>query len=48
MAVLPGKTVEYAGGEAGKVVFGGDIHGPKAGLKCASLLSSETIRHEEG
>jgi c(7)-type cytochrome triheme protein len=35
MAVLPGKTVEYAGGEAGKVVFKGDTHGPKQGLKCA-------------
>ncbi|MBM4146694.1 MAG: hypothetical protein FJ240_10570 [Nitrospira sp.] len=35
MAVLPGKTVEYEGGDAGKVVFSGDIHGPKAGLKCA-------------
>jgi c(7)-type cytochrome triheme protein len=35
MAVLPGKTVEFAGGELGKVVFSGDSHGPKAGLKCA-------------
>ena len=35
MAVLPGKTVEYAGGDLGKVVFSGDSHGPKAGLKCA-------------
>jgi c(7)-type cytochrome triheme protein len=35
MAVLPGKTVEYAGGDTGKVVFNGDTHGPKQGLKCA-------------
>ena len=26
-AVMPGKTVEYAGGDAGKVVFKGDTHG---------------------
>jgi c(7)-type cytochrome triheme protein len=34
MAVGPGKTVEYAGGEAGKVMFNGDTHGPKQGMKC--------------
>ncbi|MFZ5907215.1 MAG: c(7)-type cytochrome triheme domain-containing protein [Nitrospirota bacterium] len=34
-AVMPGKTVEYAGGDAGKVVFNGDTHGPKQGMKCA-------------
>lgn len=33
MAVPPGKTVEYAGGGAGKVVFDGKIHADK-GLKC--------------
>jgi c(7)-type cytochrome triheme protein len=33
MAVPPGKTVEYAGGAAGKVVFDGKIHADK-GLKC--------------
>lgn len=33
-AVQPGKTLEYSGGEAGKVVFSGDVHGPKTGLKC--------------
>ena len=32
-AVPPGKTVEYAGGDAGKVVFDGKIHADK-GLKC--------------
>jgi c(7)-type cytochrome triheme protein len=35
MAVGPGKTVEYAGGDAGKVMFNGDTHGPKQGMKCA-------------
>jgi c(7)-type cytochrome triheme protein len=34
MAVGPGKTVEYAGGTAGKVIFKGDTHGAKQGLKC--------------
>ncbi len=33
MAVPPGKTVEFAGGTAGKVVFDGKIHADK-GLKC--------------
>lgn len=33
MAVPPGKTIEYAGGGAGKVVFDGKIHADK-GLKC--------------
>ena len=33
MAVPPGKTVEYAGGGAGKVVFDGKAHADK-GLKC--------------
>jgi len=32
-AVSPGKTVEYAGGSAGKVIFDGKILGDK-GLKC--------------
>lgn len=35
MAVLPGKTIEYPDGDAGKVIFSGDSHGPKNGLKCA-------------
>ncbi len=34
MAVGPGKTVEYAGGSAGKVLFNGDTHGAKQGMKC--------------
>lgn len=34
MATPPGKTVEYAGGEQGKVVFSGDTHGMKQGMKC--------------
>lgn len=33
LAVNPGKTVEYAGGNQGKVVFDGKIHADK-GLKC--------------
>jgi c(7)-type cytochrome triheme protein len=33
LAVPPGKTVEYAGGPAGKVVFDGKAHADK-GLKC--------------
>ena len=32
-AVPSGKTVEFAGGPAGKVIFDGKIHGDK-GLKC--------------
>ena len=32
-AVSSGKTVEYAGGSAGKVIFDGKTHGDK-GLKC--------------
>jgi c(7)-type cytochrome triheme protein len=34
MATPPGKTVEYAGGEQGKVIFSGDAHGAKQGMKC--------------
>jgi c(7)-type cytochrome triheme protein len=34
MAVPPGKTVDYAGGAAGKVVFDGKAHADK-GLKCS-------------
>ena len=33
MAVPPGKTLDFAGGTAGKVVFDGKIHADK-GLKC--------------
>jgi len=35
MAVPPGKTVEYPGGDQGKVTFNGDTHGAKQGMKCA-------------
>ena len=34
LAVSPGKTIEFAGGSAGKVIFDGKIHADK-GLKCA-------------
>ena len=33
LAVAPGKTVEFAGGGAGKVIFDGKTHSDK-GLKC--------------
>jgi c(7)-type cytochrome triheme protein len=35
MAVPPGKTVEYPAGDQGKVIFSGDTHGMKQGMKCA-------------
>jgi len=35
MAVMPGKTIEFPDGDMGKVVFKGDTHGMKQGLKCA-------------
>jgi c(7)-type cytochrome triheme protein len=34
MAVGPGKTIEYTGGEAGKVIFNGSTHGTAQGMKC--------------
>lgn len=34
IASPPGKTVEYAGGDQGKVIFNGNTHGPKQGMKC--------------
>jgi c(7)-type cytochrome triheme protein len=34
IAVPPGKTIEYADGDQGKVIFSGDTHGPKQGMKC--------------
>ena len=37
-AVAPGKTVEYAGGTEGKVIFDGKIHADK-GLKCTDCHS---------
>jgi c(7)-type cytochrome triheme protein len=30
----PGKTVEFADGDQGKVIFKGDTHGVKQGMKC--------------
>ena len=33
LAVPPGKTIDYEGGIAGKVIFDGKIHGDK-GLEC--------------
>jgi c(7)-type cytochrome triheme protein len=33
LAAPPGKTIEYAGGPMGKVVFDGKVHADK-GLKC--------------
>ena len=33
LAVPPGKTIDYEGGIAGKVIFNGKIHGDK-GLEC--------------
>jgi c(7)-type cytochrome triheme protein len=35
MATPPGKTVEYPAGDQGKVIFNGDTHGTKQGMKCA-------------
>ena len=35
MAAPPGKTVEYPAGDQGKVIFNGDTHGTKQGMKCA-------------
>jgi len=34
MATPPGKVVEYPDGDMGKVIFSGDSHGAKQGLKC--------------
>ena len=46
LAVAPGKTVEYAGGSAGKVIFDGKVHGGK-GLKCNDCHTKE-YREKEG
>jgi len=35
MAVMPGKTVEFPDGAMGKVVFKGDTHSMKQGMKCS-------------
>jgi c(7)-type cytochrome triheme protein len=34
IASPPGKTVEYAGGEQGKVIFDGSTHSVAQGMKC--------------
>ena len=34
LAVGPGKSIEYPDGEQGKVIFKGDTHGMKQGMKC--------------
>jgi c(7)-type cytochrome triheme protein len=34
VATPPGKTIEFADGDQGKVIFSGDTHGPKQGMKC--------------
>lgn len=34
LAVPPGKSIEYEGGWAGKVVYDGKTHGEKQGIKC--------------
>ncbi len=46
-AVGPGKTVEFAGGSAGKVVFSGDVHA-KAGNKCADCHQSGLFKMKKG
>ena len=35
MATMPGKIVEFPDGDMGKVIFKGDTHGMKQGMKCA-------------
>lgn len=42
MAAPKGKTVEFAGGDKGKVVFDGTVHADK-GLKCADCHSKPKI-----
>ncbi len=46
-AVGPGKTVEFDGGGAGKVVFSGDVHA-KAGNKCADCHQSGLFKMKKG
>ena len=46
-AVGPGKTVEFAGGGAGKVTFSGDTHA-KAGNKCADCHQSGLFKMKKG
>ena len=47
-AVPSGKTVEFAGGSAGKVIFDGKVHAEK-GLKCNDChTKSFPMKKEEG
>ena len=46
-AVPAGKTVEFDGKGAGKVVFDGGVHA-KAGLKCADCHSSGIFKMKKG
>ena len=47
IAVPAGKTVEYAGGGAGKVVFDGKTHADK-GNKCADCHQSGLFKMKKG
>ena len=42
MAVPPGKTIDFAGGPMGKVVFDGKVHADK-GQKCADCHTSPKL-----
>ena len=46
-AVGPGKTVDFAGGGAGKVVFDGKAHADK-GAKCADCHQSGLFKMKKG
>jgi len=46
-AVGPGKTVEFAGGAGGKVVFDGKVHADK-GAKCADCHQSGLFKMKKG
>jgi len=46
-AVAPGKTVDFAGGGAGKVVFDGKTHADK-GAKCADCHQSGLFKMKKG
>ena len=46
-AVMTGKTVEYAGKGAGKVVFDGKVHADKGG-KCADCHQSGLFKMKKG
>ena len=42
MAAPPGKTVEFVGGDHGKVVFDGKVHADK-GLKCGDCHTNPKL-----